>query len=87
MDVREKILHAVGIAVASADVANVEISLEHPAELKNGDYSTGVALQYAKQAGMKCVAVTFTTERPFLNKADLIIDGFKQLTTEKIKNL
>ena len=46
-----------------------------------------VGVEAAKQAGMKCVAVTFTTERPFLNKADLIIDGFKQLTTEKIKNL
>ena len=28
------------------------VSLEHPADLKNGDYSSGVALQYAKQAGI-----------------------------------
>ena len=30
-----------------------KISLEHPGELENGDYATGVALRYAKQAGMK----------------------------------
>lgn len=38
-------------------VLNIEMSgevpLEHPSDLKNGDYSTGVALQVAKQAGMK----------------------------------
>ena len=28
-----------------------KVPLEHPAELRNGDYSSGVALQYAKQAG------------------------------------
>ena len=39
-------LQSVGISVAES-----ETSLEHPAELKNGDYSTGVALQYAKHAG------------------------------------
>ncbi|MBI4088305.1 arginine--tRNA ligase [Candidatus Kaiserbacteria bacterium] len=39
-------LKGTGVSVAAGD-----IPLEHPAELKNGDYSTGVALQYAKQAG------------------------------------
>ena len=39
-------LGKVGISIASE-----KITLEHPAELKNGDYSTGVALQFAKQAG------------------------------------
>jgi len=29
------------------------IPLEHPSDLQNGDYATGVALQVAKQAGMK----------------------------------
>ena len=47
--IRESIAHAldsVGITISASDV-----SLEHPADLKNGDYSTGVALQYAKQTG------------------------------------
>ena len=30
-----------------------EATLEHPGELENGDYATGVALRHAKQAGMK----------------------------------
>ena len=29
-----------------------KVSLEHPADLKNGDYSSGIAMQYAKQIGM-----------------------------------
>ena len=39
-------LKELGISVEAQNVP-----LEHPAELKNGDYSSGVALQYAKQAG------------------------------------
>ncbi len=39
-------LNGLGIVV-EAD----KVPLEHPADLKNGDYSSGVALQYAKQAG------------------------------------
>ena len=39
-------LNGLGISVEAQNVP-----LEHPAELKNGDYSSGVALQYAKQAG------------------------------------
>src|SRR3989344_4990781 len=41
-----KSLGGLGISVEAG-----KIRLEHPAELKNGDYSSGVALQYAKQAG------------------------------------
>ncbi len=47
---KEIIAHAAKDAGISFSVG--EISLEHPAELKNGDYSSGVALQYAKQAGI-----------------------------------
>src|SRR3989344_4241669 len=54
MDIRSNLkesitssLKELGISVESENV-----SLEHPADLKNGDYSTGVALQYAKQAGI-----------------------------------
>jgi arginyl-tRNA synthetase len=43
-------------ALAETGVSG-EVSLEHPAELKNGDYSTGVALRYAKQAGMSSRAL------------------------------
>ncbi|MSU73880.1 arginine--tRNA ligase [Candidatus Kaiserbacteria bacterium] len=38
-------------ALAGLSLQFDAISLEHPADLKNGDYSSGVALQYAKQAG------------------------------------
>src|SRR3989344_1422887 len=41
-----KSLSGLGISVEAGNVP-----LEHPAELKNGDYSSGIALQYAKQAG------------------------------------
>ncbi len=45
--------NAISHALTSVtDIAPSEIPVEHPAELKNGDYSSGVALQYAKQAGM-----------------------------------
>lgn len=46
-----------------------------------------VGVKAAKRAGMKCIAVTFTTGRDRLGKADLVIDGFKQLTLAKIKSL
>ncbi len=49
---KEKLQKAINLALESAGISGVEISLEHPADLKNGDYSSGVALQYAKQAGM-----------------------------------
>lgn len=49
---REKLLVAIKEALKSVGVYDAEVSLEHPAELANGDYSTGVALQYAKQAGL-----------------------------------
>lgn len=37
---------------AGISISGYKTKLEHPADLKNGDYSTGIALQYAKQAGM-----------------------------------
>ena len=39
------------LAKASVSIALEDVSLEHPAEFPNGDYSTGAALQYAKQTG------------------------------------
>ncbi len=46
-----------------------------------------VGVEAAKKAGMKCIAVTFTTSRNRLGRADLVIDELKQLTLEKIKSL
>jgi len=43
-------LDTLGIKVSSQDVA-----LERPKELSHGDYASGVALRYAKQAGMSPV--------------------------------
>src|SRR3989338_6371990 len=43
----EDALGSIGVTVVPED-----IHLEHPAELKNGDYSTSVALKYKKEAGM-----------------------------------
>lgn len=39
-------------ALKTIGVESKDIVIEHPAELKNGDYASSVALQYAKQAGM-----------------------------------
>ena len=50
---REQLVLAVTDTLKKVGVAADSIALEHPADLKNGDYSTGVALKYAKQAGMK----------------------------------
>lgn len=48
--IKKKISEA--LATAGDSVEMEKISLEHPAELKNGDYASSVALQYTKQAGM-----------------------------------
>jgi len=34
-------------------VSSEKVSIEHPSDLKNGDYATGIALQLAKQTGKK----------------------------------
>src|SRR3989338_1614220 len=43
---------AVAANAAGVSISANDVSLEHPAELKNGDYSTSVALKYTKEAGM-----------------------------------
>src|SRR5688572_16582451 len=48
MQIREAILARLRDAASSLGI-NGEISIEHPADLAHGDYSTNVALQYAKQ--------------------------------------
>src|SRR3990167_6170768 len=39
-------------AAAGVSISPNDVPLEHPAELKNGDYSTSVALKYTKESGM-----------------------------------
>ena len=48
MDVRGCIEKAVERALTELGVTSGPITLEHPAELENGDYATGVALKFAK---------------------------------------
>ena len=50
---REQLKKALAGALQKAgiSVAGEQIIIEHTNDLKNGDYATGVALAYAKQAG------------------------------------
>lgn len=49
----EKIIKTLTDALRESGVAEGHVTLEFPAELSHGDFATGAALQYAKQAGMK----------------------------------
>ena len=49
---REELKNAVAKALQNIAIAGAEVSFEHTAEFKNGDYATGVAMRYAKQAGI-----------------------------------
>src|SRR3989344_2377697 len=53
MDIRNALKESIAHSLSGLDISvgAQNVPLEHPAELKNGDYSSGVALQYAKQAG------------------------------------
>ena len=53
MTLAQDIKNALEGAFRALDIVVSEITLEHPGELVNGDYATGVALQYAKEAHMK----------------------------------
>jgi len=53
MTLAQDIKNALEGAFRALDIVVSEITLEHPGELANGDYATGVALQYAKEAHMK----------------------------------
>ena len=57
MKIAAELNERVGRAAQRAGVSvtgsiTINYWLEHPADLKNGDYSTAVAIQYAKQAGL-----------------------------------
>ena len=46
-----------------------------------------MGVEAALKAGMKCIAITTTNGREKLNKANLVIDDFKELTINKIGRL
>ena len=48
---RENIEQKLSQTLADLGIEAGNISLEHPGELAHGDYATGIALKYAKQAG------------------------------------
>ncbi|MDO8514611.1 MAG: arginine--tRNA ligase [bacterium] len=50
MQAARDIKNALKRTLSGLGISEGKITLEHPADLKNGDYSTGVAMQYAKQA-------------------------------------
>src|SRR3989344_4437739 len=53
MEVAQSIRNALKRALEVSGISVPgDVPLEHPASLENGDYSSGIALQYAKQAGM-----------------------------------
>ncbi len=49
--IKEKIIQSIKNALKNLGIKPENISLEHPADLKMGDYSTNVAMAYAKQLG------------------------------------
>ena len=49
----QSIREALQRALESCNISAKSVALEHPGEFAHGDYATGVALQYAKEAGLK----------------------------------
>lgn len=49
---REELKGVIVKALKSTGISAPEVSIEHPAELKNGDYASGVAMRYAKEVGI-----------------------------------
>lgn len=49
---RETLEKALITALQSIDITAESVVVEHPTELMNGDYASGVALRFAKQAGV-----------------------------------
>ncbi|MFA6094504.1 MAG: arginine--tRNA ligase [Candidatus Paceibacterota bacterium] len=53
MDIRENIIELIKKALGVLGVVDAKITLEHPENFEHGDYSTSVALAYAKELKMK----------------------------------
>ncbi len=81
MSIRGTLKAHLAKALAQCGVDAADVIIEHPAELSHGDYATGAALQYAKQAGVspralaeKIVAALGTVEG--VSKIDIAGPGF-----------
>ncbi len=53
MDIRQKIQNSIIASLQNLDIDTPEVSLEHPDNIENGDYSTNVALVLAKELKIK----------------------------------
>lgn len=74
------IKHALKLALEKLTVEAVAITLEHPADLANGDYSTNIALAHAKSSGMNPRAlaeaiVEYLGEHPIVGVSKVEIAG------------
>ena len=49
----EELKKAISEAVKTLGIETPKVELEHPAELSHGDFSTNIALAYAKELKMK----------------------------------
>ena len=73
MDIEAKIKKLVSDTLERLGVVSVEINLEHPAEISNGDYSTNVVLVASKKVGKKA--------------PDLAQELIQELQKEKIEEI
>jgi len=73
MDIKDKIKNLINIALKDLDIESTEIMLEHPADLKMGDYSTNIAMACAKKLEMnpKNLAEKIVEKLQILSKEDL----------------
>ncbi len=51
MDIKTKLENLIREALSKLDIEVKDISLEHPADLKMGDFSTNIAMSFAKKMG------------------------------------
>ncbi len=80
MNISENITQAIKNALTELSIDAAEITLEHPADLSHGDYSTNVALVYAKQ--LKTSPKTFAEK--IVGRFMIHDSGFKK-NIEKIE--
>ncbi len=52
MEIKDKIKNLINEALSKLDISGADFSVEHPDDLKNGDYSTNAAMVYAKKLRM-----------------------------------
>ena len=91
---QESLKKSISKALDTIGVSGVsDIPLEHPGDLKNGDYATGVVLHCAKQAGKSPRAlaeevVAALGDVPGISKIEIAGPGFINfyLSTEEIAN-